>query len=181
MRRTRRFCGWRMRRSVGRSNSNPASSAALKSSPLVSVSQPLACAVWTVCPDSARASPFGVPWSKKMSTGGDGVGAEAQGYEVENGRHLLSRDVELLDDLVNAQILEVLDDGGHGFLSLLLPQQYRTANHASVAEAVVARLTRGEERSPPQPPRGRGTSSSLTRAWVPFTLAEQHVGEFRER
>ena len=91
-----------MRRSVVSSNSNPACSAALKSSPLVSESQPLACAVWTVRPGSARASPFGVPGSKRMSTGGDGVSAEALGYEVENGRHLLSRDVELLDDLVNA-------------------------------------------------------------------------------
>ena len=61
MRRTRRFCWWRIRRSVVSTSSNPAPSAALKSSPLLSVSQPLLCAVWTMCPDNARASPFGVP------------------------------------------------------------------------------------------------------------------------
>ena len=50
------------RRSVVSSNSNPASSAAFNSAPLLSVSQPLDCAVWTVCAeDRARASPFGVP------------------------------------------------------------------------------------------------------------------------
>ena len=59
MRRARRFCWWRMRRSVVSSSSNPASSAAFNSAPLLSVSQPLDCAVWTVCPDSARTSPFG--------------------------------------------------------------------------------------------------------------------------
>src|SRR5688500_16493698 len=103
-----------MRRSVVSSSSNPALSAASNSSPLVRASHPLDCAVWTVCSDSARASPFGVPWSKRMSTGGHGVGAEALGYEVENGRYLLACDVELLDDLVDAQVLEVLDDRGNG-------------------------------------------------------------------
>lgn len=85
----------------------------MKSAPLLSVSQPLACDVWTVCPDIARASPFGVPWSKRMSTGGHGVGAEALGNEGENGRHLLACDVELLDDLVDAEILEILNDSSH--------------------------------------------------------------------
>jgi hypothetical protein len=69
--------GWRMRRSVVSSTSNPAVSAAVKSAPLLSVSQPLDCAVWTVCPDNARTSPFGVPWSKRMSTGGDVGSAQA--------------------------------------------------------------------------------------------------------
>ena len=41
------------------------------------------------------------------------------------------------------------------FLSPFIPQQYRTANHAGFAEAVVARLTTGEERAPPQPPSRR--------------------------
>src|SRR5437867_4625053 len=113
-RRTCRFCWWRMRRSVVSSNSNPASSAALKSSPLLSASQPLACAVWTVCPDNARASPFGVPWSKRMSTGRDGVRAKALSHEIQYGHHLLARHVELLDDLVHAEILKVFDDSGHG-------------------------------------------------------------------
>ena len=48
-----------------------------------------------------------------MSTGGHGVGTEALGYEVENGRYLLACDVELLDDLVDAQVLEVLNDRGN--------------------------------------------------------------------
>ena len=91
-----------MRRSVVSSNSNPASSAALNSAPLLSVSQPLDWAEWIVCPDNAPASPFGVPWSKRMRTGGNGVGAEALCDEVENGCHLLACDVELLDNLVNA-------------------------------------------------------------------------------
>src|SRR6188768_2739594 len=58
-------------------------------------------------------SPFGVPWSKRMSTGWHGVGAEALSNEVENSRHLLACDVELLDDLVDAQVLEVLNDRGN--------------------------------------------------------------------
>ena len=70
--------------------------------------------MWTVCPDNARANPFGVPWSKRMSTGGNGVGAQALSHELEHGRHLLARHVELLDDLVDAEILEVLDDRGDG-------------------------------------------------------------------
>ena len=41
-----------------------------------------------------------------MSTGGPVVGAEAQGDEVANGRHLFACDLELLDDLVNTQILK---------------------------------------------------------------------------
>ena len=74
-----------MRRSVVSSNSNPAASAAFKSAPLLSVSQPFDCAVETVCPDNARASPFGVPWSKRTSTGGDGGAAQTLCDEVEDG------------------------------------------------------------------------------------------------
>jgi hypothetical protein len=65
-----------------------------------------------VCPDNARASLFGVPWSKRMSTG-DGIRSKALSHELEHGRHLLARYVELLDDLIDAEILEVLDDRGH--------------------------------------------------------------------
>src|SRR4030088_2081408 len=103
-----------MRRSVVSSRWNPASSAAFKSAPLLSVSQPLACAVWTVCPGSAWINPWGVPWSKRMSTGWNRLSAEALRHEVEHCRDLLARHVELLDDLVDAEILEVLDDRGHG-------------------------------------------------------------------
>src|SRR5438045_4168987 len=102
-----------MRRSVVSSSSNPASSAAFKSAPLLSVSQPLACAVWIVCLDNARASPFGVPWSKRTSTGVDSSSAQALSHELKDSRHLLTRHVELLDDLVDAEVLEVLDYRGH--------------------------------------------------------------------
>ena len=95
-------------RGISTSEELPGVSARFKSAPLLRASHPPACAVWTVCPDYERARPFGVPWSTRMSTGGDGVAAETLGYEGENRRHLLARDIELPDDLVNAQILEVL-------------------------------------------------------------------------
>ena len=82
-----------------------ASSAAFNSAPLFSVSQPLDCAVWTVCPGSARAGPFGVPRSKRTSTGGNDGSAKALSDELEDGHHLFARHVELVDDLVDAQIL----------------------------------------------------------------------------
>ena len=100
-----------MRRSVVSNKSKPACSAALNNSPLVSVPQPRDCAVWTVCPTSVHASPFGVPWSNRTSTGGD-FGAQTLSHELEDSLHLFVRHVELLDDLVDAEILEVLDDGG---------------------------------------------------------------------
>src|SRR5258708_30751684 len=99
-----------MRRWVVSSSSTPASSAAFKSAPLLSVSQPLACAVWTACPDNAPASPFGVPWSTRMSTGRAGIRAKALSHKLEHVHHLLARSVELLDDLVYAETLEPLDD-----------------------------------------------------------------------
>src|SRR5687767_3514600 len=101
-----------MRRSVVSSTSKPASSAAFSRAPLLSVSQPLDWAVWMVCPGNARISPFGVPWSTRMSTGGNEVSAEALGDEFEYGRDLLARHVELLHDLLDAEVLQVLDDGG---------------------------------------------------------------------
>ena len=83
------------------STSNPASSAAFSSSPLLSMSQLLDCAVWTVCPTSVRARPFGVPWSNRTSTGRD-VGTQTFSHEFENGLHLFAGHVKLLDDLVDA-------------------------------------------------------------------------------
>jgi len=61
---------------------------------------------WIVWPDNARASPFGVPWSKRTSTGGDWSSAQALSHELKYRRHLLARHVELLDDLVDAEIRE---------------------------------------------------------------------------
>jgi len=49
-----------------------------------------------------------------MSTGGDVGSAQALSHELEDSGYLFARHVELLDDLVNAEILEVLDDRGHG-------------------------------------------------------------------
>src|SRR6516225_6298088 len=102
-----------MRRSVVSSRSKPASSAAFNNSPLLSASQPRDSAVWTVCPTSVRASPFGVPWSNRTSTGRD-FGTQTFGDEFENGLYLFARHVELLDDLVDAEVLEILNDGGDG-------------------------------------------------------------------
>ena len=49
-----------------------------------------------------------------MSTGWNRLSAEALRHEVEHCSDLLARHVELLDNLVDAEILEVLDDRGHG-------------------------------------------------------------------
>jgi hypothetical protein len=86
----------------------------VKSAPLLSVFLPFDCAVETVCPDNAWASPFGSPWSKRMSTGGNVGSSQGLSYELEDSGYLLARHVELLDDLVNAEVLEVLNDRGHG-------------------------------------------------------------------
>src|SRR6516162_7489756 len=102
-----------MRRSVVSSRSKPASSAAFNNSPLLSASQPRDSAVWTVCPTSVRASPFGVPWSNRTSTGRD-FGTQNFGDEFENGLYLFAGHVELLDDLVDAEVLEILNDCGDG-------------------------------------------------------------------
>ena len=87
---------------VGREQElEPASSAAFSKAQLLSVSHPLDWAVWIACPGNARISPFGVPWSKRMSTGGDRVGAEALCYELQDGCDLLAGHVELLHDLLD--------------------------------------------------------------------------------
>ena len=49
-------------------------------------------------------------WSKRMSTGGDVGSAQALSHELKDSGYLFARHVELLDDLVDAEILEVLDD-----------------------------------------------------------------------
>ena len=100
-------------------NGTDATAATFKSAPLLSVSRPLACAVWMAWPDNARASPFGVPWSNRTSIGGDCLGAQALSHELEHGGDLLTRDVELLDNLVDAEILEILDDSCYGQASAL--------------------------------------------------------------
>jgi hypothetical protein len=48
-----------------------------------------------------------------MSTGWNRLSAEALRHEVEHCRDLLARHVELLDDLVDAEVLKVLDDRGY--------------------------------------------------------------------
>src|SRR5438552_188816 len=49
-----------------------------------------------------------------MSTGGHVGSAQALSHELEDSGYLFARHVELLDDLVDAEILEVLDDRGDG-------------------------------------------------------------------
>jgi hypothetical protein len=49
--------------------------------------------VETECPDNARASPFGVPWSKRMSTSGDVGSAQALSDELEDSGYLFARHV----------------------------------------------------------------------------------------
>jgi hypothetical protein len=51
-----------------------------------------------VCLGNARIRPFGVPWSKRMSTGGTGVSSEALGDEFEYGGDLLACHIELRFD-----------------------------------------------------------------------------------
>lgn len=63
---------------------------------------------------SAQISPFGVPWSKRTPTGGNRLGAQALGYELEHGFDPLARYVELLDDFIDTRIFEVLDDSSNG-------------------------------------------------------------------
>ncbi len=104
--------------------SNAASSAAFSNAPLLSLSHPLAWAVMIVSPGSARASPFGVPWSKRMSIDRRGIdrggrlprcrNLEALGHKIEYPFDLLPRHVELLHHFFDAQILKVLDHGRNG-------------------------------------------------------------------
>jgi hypothetical protein len=58
-------------------------------------------------------------------------GAEAVGSKVENGRHLPACDVELLDGLVDAEILEILNDSSHPQTSARPP--------AAVSSALILR------------------------------------------
>ena len=69
--------------------------------------------MWTVWPTSMRAKPFGVPWSNRTSTGRF-FGTQTLSHEFEDGLHLFSGHVELLDDLVDAEVREILDDRGDG-------------------------------------------------------------------
>ena len=61
-----------------------------------------------------------------MSTGRDGLGPQALSHEFKHGRDLLARNVKLLHDLLDAEILEVLDNRGHGQTSAL---EYPGAAH----------------------------------------------------
>jgi hypothetical protein len=88
-----------------------------------------------------------------MSTGRNGVRAKALSHEIQYGQHLLPRHVELLDDLVDAEILEVLDDGGHWQASTLehqapltLPGMLSTAGHWDQSSAAMLKLLRSRLR-----------------------------------
>ncbi len=115
-----------------------------------------------------------------MSTGGEGVRAKALSHNLEHRHHMLARYVELLDNLVNAQILEVLDDGGH--------RQTRTAEHSGAADPVGDALDRwtlgpvkrchGSELLPPDygepgwPSRGLSPHTSRHRPWRALVVIE---------
>jgi hypothetical protein len=79
-----------------------------------------------------------------MSTGGDVGSAQALSDEVEDSGYLFARHVELLDDLVDAEILEVLDDVATGRrvplntqAPLTLPGMLSTAGHWDQSSAAM--------------------------------------------
>ena len=79
-----------------------------------------------------------------MRTGGNGVSSEALGDEFEYSRDLLACHVELLHDLLDAEVLQVLDDGGDGEpctlntqAPLTLPGMLSTAGHWDQSSAAM--------------------------------------------
>ena len=79
-----------------------------------------------------------------MSTGGDVGSAQAQSHKREDSGYLFARHVELLDDLVDAEILEVFDDRGYGqtvplntHAPLTLPGMLSTAGHWDQSSAAM--------------------------------------------
>ncbi len=79
------------------------------------------CAVITIWPERIRAMPRGVTWSNRMSIdrrtsrSRGCVHRETPGGEFKNRVDLLPRQVELLNDLVDAGTgFQVVEDGGHG-------------------------------------------------------------------
>ena len=84
-----------------------ASSAAFSNAPLFSVSHPLDWAVMIACPVSARARPFGVPWSHRMLIERRGGllrsrNPEALGHKIKDRRDLLPRHVKLFNHFLDA-------------------------------------------------------------------------------
>src|SRR5579863_3351819 len=73
---------------------------------------------------SARASPVGVPWSKRMSIDPCGIDRggrllrrrnfEALGHKIKYRYDLLPRHFELFHHFLDAQILKVLNHGRNG-------------------------------------------------------------------
>src|ERR1051325_9448357 len=87
--------------------SKPARSASRSRSPLLSVSHPRSFALITVWPGRNRATPCGVTWSNRISihprtASSCGWRVETEGRKPEHSVDLFARDVELLDDLVDA-------------------------------------------------------------------------------
>jgi hypothetical protein len=66
--------------------------------------------------------------------------AALKSHEVEYGGDLLARHVELLHDLVNAEVFEVLDDGSH--------RQAGTFEHPGAAHLPGDALDGGAPRPP---------------------------------
>ena len=83
---------------------------------LLSVSQLLGLRRVDCVPGTQRppASPFGVPWLKRMSTVGTGPARSALRHKLEHGQHLVARTSNCSMTSSMLQILEVLDHRGHG-------------------------------------------------------------------
>src|SRR4051812_35187970 len=96
-------------------------------------------------------------WSKRMSTGWNRLSAETLRHEVEHCGDLLARDVELLDNLVDADILEVLDDRGH--------RQARAFEHPGTAHLAWDAFD-GWTLRPVKRCHGRNSSLHITANWV---------------
>src|ERR1700683_1280899 len=105
--------------SVVSRTSNPASSAALSNSPLVSRSHPLASASTTVWPRSHRLILRGVPWSKRTSIGRRACvrgnrRLKAFRREIQNRVDLFARHCEFLHHFLHGQAcFQVLEHSGN--------------------------------------------------------------------
>ena len=128
-----------------------------------------------------------------MSTGWNRLSAEALRHEVEHCRDLLARHVELLDNLVDAEILEVLDDGGDGQrvplnaqAPLTLPGMLSTAGHWDQSSDAMVGTPYFRLRQTGLPVTGlhaepRSPSRRLNQPWIWFQLLQMRVTSLRSR
>ena len=76
-----------------------------------------------------------MPWSNRTSTGGN-VGAQPLGHELQNSLDLFARHVELFDNLVDAEVFEVLDDGRDSSDGSKAPDLPQPTGHLAVSPIV---------------------------------------------